>query len=453
MKILFKSFSGNDWTYDVQTAEIGRAAASVAGDKVLDHGHFTGVVNPVYKVTREDIDEATLAERQALVLNVTEECSNRCKYCVYGGGYPSERRHSHSTIDITVAIKAVDEYLKCSRKGKRSISFYGGEPMFPSGMKVIEEVVGHIEGICPNDVKYTFTTNGNHLNRSSIEYLVKNRFRIMVSLDGPRDIHDRYRRTVADKPTFDTVMSGLSAFKDMYPDYYDKNVGFICVLTPPLDYTALSEFWATNELVRGHTLMISNVSLFGQILFSDEEMGAFSVGTIEMTRKAVKKYYERICEGDVVGCTFERGLFEKDLAILHERQGDVDAGEPDMMGRCIPGGRKCFVDTDGRYYACEKLQGGYVIGDAENGIDQKKVAKLIGDHEKIIASKCRLCPYAKICTLCYVSAYDETHKFSAKRLEENCIERRSFNKLLVRLYASLLERIGYDRLEELLGQQ
>ena len=67
MKILFKSFSDKDWTYDVQTAEIGRATAGTAGDKVLNHGHFTGVVNPVYKVTREDIDEATLAERQALV--------------------------------------------------------------------------------------------------------------------------------------------------------------------------------------------------------------------------------------------------------------------------------------------------------------------------------------------------------------------------------------------------
>ena len=199
--------------------------------------------------------------------------------------------------------------------------------------------------------------------------------------------------------------------------------------------------------------MISNVSLFGQILFSEEEMASFSSGTIDMTRSAVKKYYECICKGDIVGCTFERGLFEKDLAILHERQGDVDAGEPDLMGRCIPGGRKCFVNTDGCYYACEKLQGGYDIGNVISGIDSKKVNQLICDHEKIIQTKCRLCPYAKICTLCYVSTYDESHKFSAKRLEENCIERRSFNKLIIRLYASLLEKVGYDRLEEMLGQK
>ena len=453
MKILFDSFLGNKWCYNVQTAEVKQASNSIVGDKVLNREHFTYVVNPVYHVTAEDIDEAIYSGRQALVLNVTEECSNRCKYCVYGGGYPSERGHSHATVDVDVAIKAVDEFINGSNPGKRSISFYGGEPMFPSGMKVIEEVVSHIERRCPNDVKYTFTTNGNHLNSVSIEYLVKNRFRIMVSLDGPREVHDRYRRTVTGMPTFDKVMSGLRAFKDMYPDYYDKNVGFICVLTPPLDYLALSEFWSTNELVKGHSLMISNVSLFGQILFSEEEMLSFSVKTIEMTRNAVKKYYECICNGDMDGCTFERGLFEKDLAILHERQGDVDSGDPDLMGRCIPGGRKCFVNTDGRYYACEKMQGGYDIGDVNRGINSSKVEQLISDHEKIIYAKCRLCPYAKICTLCYVSAYDESHHFSAKRLDENCVERRSFNKLIIRLYASLLEKIGYDRLEELLGQK
>lgn len=448
MKLLVTSFVGTGWLYDIGS---GVVSPSKNRYKDADPEKPMCAINPVYSVSHSDIEEAVSRERQALVLNITEECSNRCKYCVYGGAYSFERPHSQRSLPLEKAIAAVDQFLDSGIPGKQSISFYGGEPTIPSGMKTIRSVVEHIKQKTCRPVKYTFTTNGNHLTEENIKFLVENDFRIMVSLDGPREVHDRYRRTIADKPTFDTVMEGLRRIKSYAPAYYDEKVGFICVLTPPLDYELLSDFWGTNELLAGHPLMVSNVSLFGQKIFNDDDVESFSRDTIEMMRNVAQKYYQRLLEGDLKGCTFERGVMGKDLAILHERQTSVDSSEPDLMGRCIPGGRKCYVDTDGRYYACEKLQGGYSIGSTEEGCSLEKIEKLIRDYDKLVVRKCRNCPYAKVCSLCYISAYDEERRFSAERLETNCTERRSYAKLLIRLYVSLWEKLGFDRMEELFG--
>jgi len=75
---------------------------------------------------------------------------------------------------------------------KPAIAFYGGEPLLRFDLiKNIIELVknyGKFEKFA-----YNFTTNGTLLSDHVIKYMVKNNIGVLISLDEPKQIHNRYR--------------------------------------------------------------------------------------------------------------------------------------------------------------------------------------------------------------------------------------------------------------------
>ena len=60
-----------------------------------------------------------------LILQVTQQCNLRCKYCAYSGNYYN-RSHTSNRMDFETAKKAIDFYLKRSEKADQlALSFYG----------------------------------------------------------------------------------------------------------------------------------------------------------------------------------------------------------------------------------------------------------------------------------------------------------------------------------------
>ena len=65
-----------------------------------------------------------------LVLQVTQDCNLRCKYCVYSGNYYN-RVHSKHKMSEEIALRAVDFFMERSSAVESPIiGFYGGEPCF-----------------------------------------------------------------------------------------------------------------------------------------------------------------------------------------------------------------------------------------------------------------------------------------------------------------------------------
>lgn len=71
----------------------------------------------------------------------------------------------------------------------------------------------------------TLQTNGNRLDDERCEFLADEEFLVGISLEGPRDPHDRYRRTKAHGPIFDRAMKSLALLQKHNVEY---NV--LCVL-------------------------------------------------------------------------------------------------------------------------------------------------------------------------------------------------------------------------------
>jgi uncharacterized protein len=64
-----------------------------------------------------------------------------------------------------------------------------------------------------------FQTNGTLLDEAWCEFLRKERFLVGLSIDGPRDLHDRYRVDRKGQGTFDQVMRGMGLLKKHGVDF------------------------------------------------------------------------------------------------------------------------------------------------------------------------------------------------------------------------------------------
>lgn len=135
-------------------------------------------------------------------------CNLDCCYCyyldkadIYGGHEP---KMSEDMLE-----KAVKSYIEANDVDQVSFNWHGGEPLV-MGLdfyrKALEFQKKHA---CGKKVHNTLQTNGTLITREWAEFFRRNDFLIGISIDGPKDIHDRFRKDKGGFPTFDKVMNGL----------------------------------------------------------------------------------------------------------------------------------------------------------------------------------------------------------------------------------------------------
>ena len=181
-------------------------------DYVLDHLLNKGIV------TISDSDEdATLhnlhrkitnSKVLTLIINPTENCNFRCKYC-----YESFKA---GLMDKSVRLSII-EYVSnnIARYDSLVVMWFGGEPLL--GLPVIKELSTEFIGICRNHNKpYSaqITTNGFLLSYEVFVELVKLHVSsYQITVDAPREIHDSQRVDSFGNGTYGRIMSNLISIK------------------------------------------------------------------------------------------------------------------------------------------------------------------------------------------------------------------------------------------------
>lgn len=141
---------------------------------------------------------------------VGSRCNLRCSYCyyldkasLYGGHEP--------VMDLRLLEKCVSDFCASCDLPELTVEWHGGEPLL-AGMDFFRKAVAlerKYSGGRP--VHNTVQTNGTLLNGEWTAFFHDNDFLVGLSLDGPEDVHDRFRRTAGGGGTFRTVMHGLEA--------------------------------------------------------------------------------------------------------------------------------------------------------------------------------------------------------------------------------------------------
>ena len=136
-------------------------------------------------------------------------CDIKCDYCFYLEkralfGSTEQYRMSEEVLRAYIA-----QYIEAQPTPVVEFVWHGGEPTL-LGVDFFRRVVELQQPYRDRkQIRNTLQTNGLHLDDEWCAFFKANDFFIGISLDGPQDIHDRYRKDRHGAGTFERVMRGV----------------------------------------------------------------------------------------------------------------------------------------------------------------------------------------------------------------------------------------------------
>ena len=158
---------------------------------------------------------------RALCLNVTSGCNLSCVYCF---ARPDGQSAGSTHMKYDTASKALEFlFSRSSPEAVLQVDFFGGEPLL--NFEVMKRTVGKAREMAAErkqNIKFTATTNGTLFNNEITEFLNREDFSVIISLDGPPELHDRNRPFHDGSPSQERALSCTKRFLESrdYRNYY-----------------------------------------------------------------------------------------------------------------------------------------------------------------------------------------------------------------------------------------
>ena len=142
---------------------------------------------------------------KALCLHVAHTCNLNCSYCFASqGNYHGDR----AVMSFEVGKQALD-FLMTNSPGRRNleVDFFGGEPLM--NFDVVKQLVAYAreeEKKHGKNFRFTLTTNGLLIDDDVIDFANKEMSNVVLSLDGRKSVHDRYRVDYAGNGSWERIV-------------------------------------------------------------------------------------------------------------------------------------------------------------------------------------------------------------------------------------------------------
>ena len=162
-------------------------------------------VEDTYEAMAGALKEKTSGVIKALCFHIAHTCNLNCSYCFASQGkYHGDR----AVMSFDVAKRAIDFLIESSGTRRNlEVDFFGGEPLMNFG--VVKDVVAYarsIEKKYNKNFRFTLTTNGLLIDDEVIDFANREMDNVVLSLDGRREIHDRFRVDYAGNGSFDKIV-------------------------------------------------------------------------------------------------------------------------------------------------------------------------------------------------------------------------------------------------------
>lgn len=180
---------------------------------VLDGLAQAGLITPWPQVN------ATQSEPSGMLtawLHLTHACNLRCSYCFV--------QHNAARMSEAVGYKAVDAAFRAAAEGGYTsvkLKYAGGEPTLV--FDLVQALHRHARQVARRTgigLRELLLSNGVRLTDGMIAYLRAEAIRLMISLDGVGEFHDRQRPTTRGGVSFDAVAAAIERClaQDVRPD-------------------------------------------------------------------------------------------------------------------------------------------------------------------------------------------------------------------------------------------
>lgn len=212
-----------------------------------------------------ELKQKTSGVVKALCLHVAHVCNLNCSYCFASQGkYSGER----AVMSFEVGKRALDFLIENSgTRHNLEVDFFGGEPLM--NFDIVKDLVAYArerEKETGKNFRFTLTTNGMLIDDDVIDFANRECSNVVLSLDGRREVHDRYRVDYAGNGSWEKIVPKFQKLvearggKDYYmrgtfthanPDFLNdikemlalgfRELSMEPVVTAPNDPSALTE--------------------------------------------------------------------------------------------------------------------------------------------------------------------------------------------------------------------
>jgi uncharacterized protein len=324
-----------------------------------------------------------------IVLNVNTGCNLSCSYC-YKEDLETPAKGQRMSLET--AVRSIELLLREGHTRERvNVVFFGGEPL--SNLALIKEVVSYAERRCAEEgkkVDFSLTTNATLLREQIVDYLDEHRFGISISMDGPAAVHDRHRRTVGGKGTYD-VVAGKARM--LLARYRSRPVGARVTITS-----------GCTDVVAIHRHLVSELG-FHEVGFAP--VTTHAVHTFNLDAEELKVLFEGM---KTLGNNYlEAALSGENTGFsnMHQLMTDLHEGTRKSLP-CGAGVGLLAVDKEGDLNLCHRFTGSELptYGNVVQGIDKTSLGRFL---EAVTERSGTVCATCRIRNLCAGGCYHESY--------------------------------------------
>jgi uncharacterized protein len=246
-------------------------------------------------------DERRVPKIELLVIQPTPFCNIDCRYCYLPD------RNSKAVVSSETLSKLFSQVFASGWTGDcLSVVWHAGEPMVLP-IEFYREAFCMIDRLKPAEleVAHSFQTNGTLIDKAWCAFLTDRRVGVGVSIDGPKQFHDRHRLTRSGRGTFDRTIAGIrllrrhevpfhvisvlsaasmAAPREMFDFYVGEGIERVCFNVEESEgdhvsesfqeagveaayYRFLSEFWRLSAAAPGKITFIREIEhAIGQVI-------------------------------------------------------------------------------------------------------------------------------------------------------------------------------------------
>ena len=380
-------------------AEISKKYGDVPRDEIIEcYDQVTELKNSGELFTEDNFEPMagelkakTSGVIKALCLHIAHTCNLNCSYCFASQGkYHGER----ALMSFEVGKRALDFLIENSGTRRNlEVDFFGGEPLMNFDVvKKLVEYARSIEKEKGKNFRFTLTTNGVLVDDDVIDFANKEMSNVVLSLDGRKEVHDRYRVDYQGRGSYDTIVPKFQKFVKARggKNYYMR--GTFTHANPDF----------LEDIKTMLNLGFTELSMEPVVAAQGDESAL-----TEEDKTVVMKQYEELAE-----LMLKRDKEGKPFTFYHYM---IDlAGGPCIYKRisgCGSGTEYMAVTPWGDLYPCHQFVGDekFKLGDIWHGVENKKIQNEFASCNVYARSECRDCWARLYCSGgCAANAYHAT---------------------------------------------
>lgn len=312
-------------------------------------------------------------------------CNMRCKYCFYFDEVSHRETESYGFMDDQTMRLTIDKTLAYVTHSC-TFAFQGGEPTV-IGLDYYKRFVAYVKEVNTKKINIAFAiqTNGYVINDEWAKFFHDNHFLVGLSMDGNKDIHDKYRIDASNNGTYSKVLHASQLF-----DKYNVEYNILTVVTTPMAKSIQKtyRFYLRNNFVWQQYIPCLDPIASER---GTQEYSLTHQSHTQFLKQLFDLWYRDIMSGKLVSIRYFDNLIGMMLGNPPESCG--------MAGVCT---NQYVIEANGQVYPCDfYMMDEYILGNictqTLTEIDNKR--KEIGFVEKSrkIENECKQCKWFRLC--------------------------------------------------------